>query len=352
MPYRNSKVIVCVDDEKFVLDSLSMQIRRMFGGEYIVETAISGEEGLSLISELKAGSAQIPLVISDYLMPNMRGDVFLTKAGEIDPNIHKVMLTGQATMEGITSAVNNAGLYRYIAKPWEETDLRLTINEAVKSWSKSRELFDLLDKYELMYREAHSNYLEAKSNFVSSIRALANAIDARDPYTNGHSRRVTQYALLMGYGLRLPSERLEYLEYMATLHDIGKIGIPDAILYKESGLSEPEFDKMREHVRIGASIIEDMKSLRELIPGILYHHERYDGDGYIEGRSGEDIPLEARIISIADAYDAMTSSRPYRDRISGGEAARELLRCKGTQFDPSLVDIFVKALDSGSSILQ
>lgn len=337
-------VIVCVDDEKYVLDSLTMQIRKIYGDTYLVETGTSGEEGLDILAELLREGYEVPLVISDYIMPGMRGDAFLTEVGRLDADIHKVMLTGHATMDGLANAVNNADLYRYLSKPWEETDLHLTINEAIKSWVQKREHRRLLGKYEMLYLEAQENYLRAQETFVAAIRSLANAIDARDPYTNGHSRRVTHYAMLIGRQMGLRQERLEHLEYMSILHDIGKIGISDAILHKETSLTMDEYDLMKQHVRIGASIIEDMEALRPLLDGILYHHERYDGAGYVGERRGTGIPLEARVITVADAFDAMTSDRPYRQKLSVPEAADEMRRCSGTQFDPDIVDVFLDIL--------
>ncbi len=183
----------------------------------------------------------------------------------------------------------------------------------------------------------------AAQSFISAIQSLAGAIDARDPYTTGHSRRVTRYAMMLGSRLSMPAKQLEYLEYMAILHDVGKVGIPDAILHKSAALTEDEFFLMRQHVQIGAAMIEETKPLLPLLPGILYHHERYDGRGLF-GKKEEDIPLEARVIAVADAYDAMTSDRPYRQALSAQDAAYELWRNRGTQFDPALVRLFLETL--------
>ncbi|MDX9872768.1 MAG: HD domain-containing protein [Clostridia bacterium] len=187
-------------------------------------------------------------------------------------------------------------------------------------------------------------YKEMKDLFLDSIQSLASAIDAKDPYTNGHSRRVTEYSLFIGKEMGLTEERLDTLEYMAILHDVGKIGIQDAILNKQAQLDDEEFKIMKTHAAIGAKILEGMNSLRRLSAGAKYHHEKYDGTGYFERLKGAEIPLEARIISVADAYDAMTTDRPYRKGLDHAVALEEVKRCAGSQFDPEVVAGFNKVM--------
>ncbi|MGI6778990.1 MAG: HD domain-containing phosphohydrolase [Acetivibrionales bacterium] len=183
-------------------------------------------------------------------------------------------------------------------------------------------------------------YKGMRDLFIESIKSLANAIDAKDPYTNGHSRRVTEYSVKIGKEMGLDEESLEKLEYMAVLHDVGKIGIKDAVLNKQSRLDDDEFVVMKSHTKVGARILEEMKSLRQLAVGAKYHHEKYDGTGYHDRLKGEEIPLEARIISVADTYDAMTSDRPYRKGLGHKTAMDEINKCSGTQFDPEVVRCF------------
>lgn len=183
-------------------------------------------------------------------------------------------------------------------------------------------------------------YKGMRDLFVDSIRSLAGAIDAKDPYTNGHSLRVTEYSLAMGREMGMNDEQLETLEYMAVLHDVGKIGIRDSILNKQAPLDDEEFVVMKTHTQIGAKILADMKSLKSLVTGARYHHEKYDGTGYFERLRGDEIPLEARIIAIADTYDAMTTDRPYRKGLAHDIAVNEVNRCAGTQFDPEIVKFF------------
>ncbi|MDF2925288.1 MAG: hamp domain/gaf domain/hd protein [Paenibacillaceae bacterium] len=176
--------------------------------------------------------------------------------------------------------------------------------------------------------------------FTDTIASLAGAIDAKDPYTNGHSLRVTQYSLEIGRHMGFDEEHLERLEYMAMLHDVGKIGVADAILNKRERLDEEEFEIMKSHVLSGARIMESAKSLRPFVEGVKYHHEKFDGTGYCEGLHGDGIPLEARIIAVADTFDAMTTTRPYRKGLDFSVAIQEINRCAGTQFDPEIVAHF------------
>ena len=184
----------------------------------------------------------------------------------------------------------------------------------------------------------HQSVVDA---YKGTIRALAAAIDAKDRYTRGHSQRVMQYALLGGLSLSLPREELEILEYAGILHDIGKIGIADSILGKSGCLTDGEWEIMRRHPQIGSDILKDIPFLEKARTLILHHHERYDGNGYPGGMKREDIPIGARLLSIADAFDTMTTDRSYRTALSVDHAIEELYRYSGTQFCPVAVDAFV-----------
>lgn len=194
--------------------------------------------------------------------------------------------------------------------------------------------------------ENASLYKELDELFLSSIRAIVEAIDAKDPYTKGHSARVVEYALVIGEGVKLDKEILKDLELSAVLHDVGKIGIPDKILSKPGILTEDEYAYMKKHPELGAEIVEPIKKLKKLVPHILHHHEKYDGTGYPAGLKGEQIPLGARIIAIADSFDAMTSDRPYRPRMGIKVALQEIKKHRRTQFDPELVSVFIKTIET------
>jgi HD-GYP domain-containing protein (c-di-GMP phosphodiesterase class II) len=186
----------------------------------------------------------------------------------------------------------------------------------------------------------------------NTVKALAAAVDARDHYTCGHSQRVTKYALLGGSELSLPAEELEVIEYAGILHDIGKIGISDAILCKPSRLTDEEWLIMRQHPEIGAKILEGIPFLEKARELVLYHHERYDGKGYPEGLAGRGIPIGARLIAIADAFDTMTTDRAYRPALGIGYAVRELYKCSGTQFCPRAVKAFISGLKTQGVLAQ
>ncbi len=179
-----------------------------------------------------------------------------------------------------------------------------------------------------------------QEGYHSTIRALASAVDAKDPYTCGHSQSVAQYSMVCGMVLGLDAEQMRTLETAALLHDIGKIGIDDAILRKPRKLSPTEQAIVRDHPVIGAAIVHDIGALQEVVGLILHHHEKYDGSGYPHGIGGEEIPLGSRIIGVGDAFDSMTTDRPYRRALTINEAMTELLRCRGTQFCPQALDAF------------
>lgn len=188
---------------------------------------------------------------------------------------------------------------------------------------------------------------ELQALFLSTVSAMANSIDARDPYTKGHSERVTSYAVMIAEELKLSPEELERLRYAGLLHDIGKIRIRDHILHKPGRLTDAEFDEMKKHPEYGVEIMEPVKAFQTILPAMLHHHERFDGRGYPHGLAGADIPLSARILCVADCFDAMTSDRPYRKGMPVEAAVNELDKNKSSQFDPELVEIFLKLVDRG-----
>jgi putative nucleotidyltransferase with HDIG domain len=177
---------------------------------------------------------------------------------------------------------------------------------------------------------------------VAILSMLSGAIEARDPYTRGHSVRVTALAEAVARGLGCSEERLASLRVGGPLHDIGKLTVSDDVLRKEGRLDARELEQIREHPKAGAKILLRLSALREAIPCVLYHHERWDGNGYPWGKAGEEIPLEARVLAIADAFDAMTSDRPYRRALTHEQAVAEVERCAGSQFDPEIASVFLE----------
>jgi len=197
----------------------------------------------------------------------------------------------------------------------------------------------------ILARRSFELYTKMRKVYLETIRALAAAIDAKDPYTKGHSERVAATAVALAQELNLSDRDIENIEYTALLHDIGKIGIADSILGKKDSLTSQEFDKIKEHTIMGANIIEPVDFLKNSCKAIYHHHEKYNGKGYPDGIKSEDIPILARIIAVADAYDAMGSDRPYRKKLNKDKILKELKDQSGEQFDPKVVKALISVLD-------
>ena len=185
---------------------------------------------------------------------------------------------------------------------------------------------------------------------LNAIMAISNTIEAKDTYTSGHSNRVAKCSVAIAKRIGMDEEELKNINYMALLHDIGKIGVPDMILNKKARLDDEEFAIIKKHPARGFDILKNFSTIPNMHYGALYHHERYDGNGYPVGLSGEAIPFESRIIAIADAYDAMTSDRAYRKALSTDVVIEELLKGRGTQFDPQLAEVLVEMIREGFSL--
>ena len=199
---------------------------------------------------------------------------------------------------------------------------------------------------EIPVTEVLNNYLttDNKGAILNTIYALAATVDAKDHYTYGHSKKVSKYATDIAEALHLPEERVSAIHTAALLHDIGKIGVSDQILQKNGPLNDEEWEPIQAHPSMGVSILKHVENLRDCLAAVQYHHERYDGSGYPSGLKGSNIPLDARILAIADSFDAMTSSRPYRDKMTAEDALGEIIQCSGTQFDPEIVRVFAKLI--------
>ncbi len=209
---------------------------------------------------------------------------------------------------------------------------------------RDEKIFEAIGKQAAIAIDNARLYTDLSDLFKSSIRALVNAVEAKDKYTWGHTERVTEYSIIIAKELGLLPAEIERIELSGLLHDIGKIGIPDRILLKPGKLTNEEFEVVKEHPMRALKMLKPIKQLITVLDGIQYHHEKLDGTGYPEGLKGDTIPLVARIIAIGDAFDAMTTDRPYRDALTKEEAIRRLKQDSHTQFDPKLVEVFLKCL--------
>jgi putative two-component system response regulator len=319
MPYK----IMIVDDEPANLRLLE----RLFRRDYHVVSAPSGEEALRLLEQ-----HDVALLITDQRMPGMTGIELLTHTAH-RPHMVRMILTGYTDVTSLVEAINCGQVYKYVTKPWNNDELRLTVSRALEHYDTNRSRHELA----LTNQRLVNRMKEMTRGFV---RAIADALEAKDEYVHGHARRVRGYASAIGRRLGLGEEALEQLALAAFLHDIGKIGTPDQILLKPGPLTTEEAAQMRQHTRRGARMLAGIVGLEETADAVLHHHEHFDGSGYPEGLSGERIPLLSRIVLVADAYDAMTSPRPFREALPHDEAVARLLEGAGSRFDPEVVQAF------------
>lgn len=321
---RDKHTVLIVDDE---INNL-MLLKRTLRGQYNILTAQNGAEGLQVLQE---NMDEISVIVSDHKMPVMEGTDFLAHANSIAPDVIKVLLTGFSDIEILTDAVNKCNLFQYVMKPYEPEEITRVIENGVSKFDfTSSKAAILKDLRELFYK---------------TIKSMASVLDAKDPYTHGHSLRVTLYSLIVSRELGLDDKALEEIETAGLLHDIGKIAVPKAILCKPGKLTDEEFEIMKSHPDNSEKFITSVKKLSGISNWLRAHHERWDGRGYPDGLQGEEIPISSRIIAIADTYDAMTSTRPYRTALTHEVAIDEIQKCAGGQFDPELAALFVQMQD-------
>ena len=285
------------------------------------------------------------LIISDIKMPEMDGVELLKKVKGMNPNMMVIMVTAYPEIDMAVEAMR-LGAYDFIIKPADLDFVVLSVKKALEKKRLEEEIETYHKNLERLVEERTARLQQAyrilKKAHLDSVKVLAEAIDAKDPYTRGHSERVRRMSLGIANHLGFAEEKLEVLEYGALLHDIGKIGIKDEVLQKPGALSTEEYQYIQEHPLIGAKIVEGIDFFKDKIPMIRHHHEHFNGSGYPDGLIGEDIPLEARIITIPDAFDAMTSPRPHRKALPLQDVLIELEKGKGRQFDPKILEIFLR----------
>ncbi len=322
-----------VDDDKSVRRSL----RRVTELEGLATTdAGSGEEGLEILDE----NPEISLVISDIYMPEMSGVEFLREIRERYPDTSVIMLTGVAE---VTTAVSclQLGAMDYISKPVMVDELRVRVARALEKRDLIIQNRDYQRNLESRVRELANR---TKEMFVEQIQLAVRMLEAKDRYTLGHSQRVREYAVQTAVMMGYTDRDLEDFKVGGELHDIGKIGTSDTILNKPGPLTDEEFDKIKRHTADGEEILRPIFRDRPAVLNIVrYHHERLDGSGFPDGLAGDEIPMEARIVAVVDAYDAMTTTRAYRPSRAASEAIEELRHCSGSQFDHGAVEGFLAA---------
>lgn len=321
--------ILIVDDEEDNLALLNRTLRADFD---IIKTK-SPLEALEILKEYK-----VDLILSDHKMAEMDGVEFLKQSMNISPHCVRLLVTAYSDSGILVNAINEAKIYRYIKKPWDPSELLMIVRGATE--------------YYILKQENDKLVYDLKDLFSGTINAIIEALDAKDSYTMGRSRRVTFLALKMAQYFKLPMREAGKLELAGLLHDIGMIGVPENLLGKADQLNPDEFDVVKRHVDHGVKILEDIKQLKDVVDIIRYHHEKYDGTGYPSSLKGEDIPLNAQIIAIADAYDGMISDRSYRNGLPHEEAMKKLSEQSGIQFNPSVVKAFEDIVDGAIKELK
>jgi putative nucleotidyltransferase with HDIG domain len=310
----------------------------LFGYDYECAAAGSAEEALQTLRE-----GNFNLIISDIMMGGMSGLEMIPHVQAASPETVVLMISGVQTIESAIKALR-AGAFDYIMKPFDLRQVEAAVRRALEHYelrASKRRYENHLEELVEQRTAALDRALESVEDaYRSTLKALAQALETRDAETHGHSERVVTFSLRLGRELGLNKEQMKSLEFGSLLHDIGKIGVPDAILRKPAKLTSEEWIKMREHPLHGQQILREIRFLEGAAKVVAQHHEKWDGSGYPLGLHGEEIDLNARIFAVADAFDAMTSDRVYRAGRSYEIAAAELDRCGSQQFDPQVVEAF------------
>ncbi len=316
------RILFVEDDE--VLGKAASQI--LIDEGYQVISVHDGNEALELLHH-----DYVPdLIISDINMPHVDGFALLDAVRSTDQGMTiPFLFISASTDPARVGLARRLGADDYLFKPFEMQELL----DAVRARLDRRRKVLLLDT-----RQAH----------LQTVKMLANAIEARDPYTRGHVDRVSNYAVRLAASLGWSSEQLSEVEFGATLHDIGKLRVPDSVLNKTVQLLPQELMLVRRHVEIGAQMLNGVTHLQAAIPYILYHHERWNGSGYPRGLVGENIPVQGRLLAIVDSFDAMTSARPYREAMPTKAALEEVRIKRSIDFDPDMADEFLRVIEKSA----
>ena len=324
-PYK----IIAIDDDPGILDSLKVVLKR---SGYALTTFTNPIEGIEHLKQ-----EHYDLLLLDFIMDELHGDQVVEEIRKFDKSIYILLLTGHKDLAPPLKTLKDLDIQGYCEKGNNFDQLILLIESALKS-------VDQMHIINKINEELKDKNEELEQAYLDTIGILRQTVEAKDTYTRGHSDRVSEYSVLIGKKMGLDEDTIKILKIGGLFHDIGKIGIPDGILTKDSKLDDNEYSQIKEHPVIGAHILGDAEIFKDIIPIVLHHHERFDGNGYPHKLAGENIPLVARIAAVADTFDAMTSKRSYRDCLPLETVIAEFERCSGTQFDPKIAEVFLDIL--------
>jgi putative nucleotidyltransferase with HDIG domain len=329
--------VLVVDDEEAIREVVSTMLESK---GYRCTAVQNGR-----IAQDHVKKATPDLVLSDMIMPEMDGLRLLEWLRQYDPEVPVIMVTAIHDISTALEAIRR-GAYDYILKPFEKDQLFLGVGRAlqhrrliIENRNYQRNLEQLVEERTAQLTAKH---MELEQSYDDTLEALGSALDLKDAETEGHCQRVTAFCISIARAMPVPDPYLPILARAAFLHDIGKMAIPDGILRKPGPLNEDEKQIMRKHCEIGYHMLIRIPFLRDAAEIVLAHQEFFDGSGYPRGLKGEQIPLGARIFTVADSMDAMISDRPYRRALPLSHALEEIKRCSGSQFDPKVVDVFLK----------
>jgi len=325
----NKYKIIAVDDEEGIIDSLSVFLEK--SGYNLVGVT----DPVEAIERVR--NEHFDLMLLDFIMTPFHGDQVVEEIRKFNKELYILLLTGHKDLAPPLETIKRLEIQGYCEKSDKFDQLLLLIESAIKSIDQMREIKRINNELSETNQKLEKAYME-------SIETLRYTVEAKDPYTKGHSDRVAQYSVLIGNKMGLSEEDQKTLLIGGLFHDIGKIGVPDTILRKPDKLTDEEYSEIKNHPSIGAHILAPATIFQEIIPIVKHHHEKFDGHGYPSQLQGENIPLFARIAAIADTFDAMTSKRPYRDALPLETVIAEVEKCKGTQFDPKIADVFLDIL--------
>lgn len=323
--------IIAVDDEEGIIDSLAVFLKRT-DYEFVGIT-----DPIEAIETIKR--EHFDLMLLDFMMTPLHGDEVVEEIRKFNKELYILLLTGHKDLAPPLETIKRLDIQGYCEKSDKFDQLLLLIESGIKSIKQMYEIKRINEEL------AESNQ-KLEQAYLDMIQTLRYTVEAKDPYTRGHSDRVSEYSVLIGEKMGLPEENIKTLRVGGLFHDIGKIGIPDSILLKTDKLSDDEYSEIKNHPSIGAHILGAASIFKNIIPIVKHHHERFDGRGYPSGLKGDEIPFLARIAAVADTFDAMTSKRSYRNALDLQFVKEEIQRCKGTQFDPQIADVFLDILDN------